>query len=67
MANEQRRPLAPLAKPDRRFDIESLAASIYSRRVCYSTGKTQDSLAAEALTAARAFFRVCDEPTANQE
>lgn len=49
------------AAKDRRPDVEALAADIFCRRVVSASGMTPESLAREALDAARAFYRVCDE------
>jgi hypothetical protein len=45
---------------DRRGDVEALAATIYAARLVGSSGKTPESVAADALAAAREFYRVCD-------
>lgn len=46
----------------RRADVEALAATLFVRRCAATTGRTPEALAREALEAARAFYRVCDEP-----
>lgn len=48
---------------DRRAETEALAAALFARRYAAATGKTPESLAREALEAARAFYRACDDPT----
>jgi hypothetical protein len=50
------------AAPDRRRDIETLAASIYARLAVECHGTRADALAEKSLAQAREFYRVCDQP-----
>lgn len=55
------------AAPDRRRDIEQLAATIFARLAVESHGTRADALAAKALEQARAFYRACDEPQTTKQ
>lgn len=59
MADDKR----PAQPRDRRRDVEVLAADIFARRVANlaHTGRTPESVAADSLNLARAFYRACDE------
>lgn len=61
MAEPRRQPSAPATR-DRRSDVEALGATIFVQKFVASGGSREPStLAREALTAARAFYVVCDE------
>lgn len=50
---------------DRRGDVESLAAALFVQTFTAARGsKLPEALAGEALAAARAFYRLCDESPA---
>lgn len=55
--------------PDRRRDVEALAAAVYAQAVpaAPARGKTPEAVAREALDAARTFYKVCDDPTTNPQ
>jgi hypothetical protein len=63
VADPKKQPAAaPAQQPadDRAAEVRALAATIYAGLLARVAGKTPESLAADALSAARAFYRACD-------
>lgn len=63
MADDKRKSLTQAYREaaPRTVEIESLAAAIFARRVATATGRTHESMAADALAAAKLFYRTCDD------
>lgn len=64
MAEPKKHPPAAIPAPqppdDRAGEVRALAATIYAGLLARTTGKTPESVASDALAAARAFYRAAD-------
>lgn len=58
MADEKRKG----GRDSRAADVEALAARIFAARVISNTSRTVETVAADAVSAAKSFYRVLDEP-----